>query len=229
MQSADSSIPAHFIRQIIANDLKAKKHNGCVVTRFPPEPNGYLHIGHAKSICLNFGMALENNGTCHLRFDDTNPEKESVEYMESIKRDVAWLGFEWAALCHASDYFEQLYSYAVTLIKKGLAYVDSLSADEIRAYRGTLTEPVSMSCVLKLTWRRLISICAIQQFIVFVACIISKRAIHGVFTLCMITRIVYLMLSRGLRILFVHWNLKIIVLFMIGCLINCKRHVILSK
>jgi glutaminyl-tRNA synthetase len=141
MQSADSSIPSHFIRQIIANDLKTNKHNGCVVTRFPPEPNGYLHIGHAKSICLNFGMALENDGVCHLRFDDTNPEKESVEYMESIKRDVAWLGFEWTALCHASDYFEQLYDYAVTLIKKGLAYVDSLSADEIRAYRGTLTEP----------------------------------------------------------------------------------------
>jgi glutaminyl-tRNA synthetase len=140
MQTPETNLPANFIRQIIATDLAANKNNGKIATRFPPEPNGYLHIGHAKSICLNFGTALENNGTCNLRFDDTNPEKESVEYMESIKRDVAWLGFEWTELHHASDYFEQLYQYAVELIKKGLAYVDSLSADEIRAYRGTLTE-----------------------------------------------------------------------------------------
>ncbi len=140
MQTPETVLPANFIRQIIANDLAVNKNNGKVATRFPPEPNGYLHIGHAKSICLNFGTALENNGTCNLRFDDTNPEKENVEYMDSIKRDVAWLGFEWTELHHASDYFEQLYQYAVELIKKDLAYVDSLSADEIRAYRGTLTE-----------------------------------------------------------------------------------------
>ena len=140
MQTPETHLPANFIRQIIANDLAVNKNNGKVATRFPPEPNGYLHIGHAKSICLNFGTALENNGTCNLRFDDTNPEKENVEYMDSIKRDVAWLGFEWTELHHASDYFEQLYQYAVELIKKDLAYVDSLSADEIRAYRGTLTE-----------------------------------------------------------------------------------------
>ena len=140
MQTPETNLPANFIRQIVASDLAANKNNGKVATRFPPEPNGYLHIGHAKSICLNFGTALENNGTCNLRFDDTNPEKESVEYMDSIKRDVAWLGFEWSELHHASDYFEQLYQYAVELIKKGLAYVDSLSADEIRAYRGTLTQ-----------------------------------------------------------------------------------------
>lgn len=140
MQTLETVLPANFIRQIIASDLAENKNNGKVATRFPPEPNGYLHIGHAKSICLNFGTALENNGTCNLRFDDTNPEKESVEYMDSIKRDVAWLGFEWTQLHHASDYFEQLYQYAVELIKKNLAYVDSLSAEDIRAYRGTLTQ-----------------------------------------------------------------------------------------
>jgi len=141
MSTNINPLSSNFIRQIVANDLKDNKNNGKVATRFPPEPNGYLHIGHAKSICLNFGIALENNGTCNLRFDDTNPEKESVEYMESIKRDVQWLGFEWSELRHASDYFEQLYNYAVQLIEQGLAYVDSLSAEQIRAYRGTLTEP----------------------------------------------------------------------------------------
>ncbi|HKA56702.1 MAG TPA: glutamine--tRNA ligase, partial [Candidatus Binatia bacterium] len=131
-----------FIRDIVAADLKSNKHGGRVVTRFPPEPNGHLHIGHAKSICLNFGIALENDGVCHLRFDDTNPTKEDVEYVESIKEDVHWLGFDWRdKLFYASDYFEPLYQYAVQLIKAGKAYVDSLSADEVRAYRGTLTEP----------------------------------------------------------------------------------------
>ena len=140
MQTPETMLSANFIRQIIASDLAANKNNGKIATRFPPEPNGYLHIGHAKSICLNFATALENNGTCNLRFDDTNPEKESVEYMESIKRDLTWLGFEWTELRHASDYFEQLYQYAVELIQKNLAYVDSFSAEEIRLYRGTLTQ-----------------------------------------------------------------------------------------
>ena len=137
------SAPSDFIRAIVAQDLKSNKHGGRVVTRFPPEPNGYLHIGHAKSICLNFGIANENpGGICHLRFDDTNPSTETVEYVESIQSDVRWLGFDWRdRLFHASDYFERLYQFAVHLIKKGKAYVDSLSADEIRAYRGTLTEP----------------------------------------------------------------------------------------
>jgi glutaminyl-tRNA synthetase len=141
MSNTDNQSLANFIRHIVADDLRTNKHNGKVATRFPPEPNGYLHIGHAKSICLNFGIALENNGTCNLRFDDTNPEKESIEYMESIERDVQWLGFEWSGLYNASDYFEQLYQYAEQLIKQGQAYVDSLSPAEIRAYRGTLTEP----------------------------------------------------------------------------------------
>ncbi len=141
MSTNDTQPASNFIRQIIANDLKDNKNNGKVVTRFPPEPNGYLHIGHAKSICLNFGIAAENNGACNLRFDDTNPEKESDEYVEAIKRDVQWLGFEWSELHHASDYFEQLYDYAVQLIEQGQAYVDSLSAEQIREYRGTLTEP----------------------------------------------------------------------------------------
>ncbi|NLA58182.1 MAG: glutamine--tRNA ligase/YqeY domain fusion protein [Firmicutes bacterium] len=133
--------PANFIEDIIMKDLESGKHKE-IVTRFPPEPNGYLHIGHAKSICLNFGLAEKFGGRCHLRFDDTDPEKESVEYVEAMKRDVKWLGFDWGEhLYHAADYFEQLYEYAVELIKKGLAYVDDLSPEEIREYRGTLTEP----------------------------------------------------------------------------------------
>jgi glutaminyl-tRNA synthetase len=133
--------PSHFIRDIIEDDLRTQKHGGRVVTRFPPEPNGYLHIGHAKSICLNFGLAAQYGGVCHLRFDDTNPAKEDVEYVESIMEDVRWLGFDWGdKLFYASDYFEQLYDFAVRLIDAGKAYVDSLSADEIREYRGTFTE-----------------------------------------------------------------------------------------
>ncbi|HHT47843.1 MAG TPA: glutamine--tRNA ligase/YqeY domain fusion protein [Firmicutes bacterium] len=133
---------SNFIESIIAEDLKNQKHNGEVVTRFPPEPNGYLHIGHAKSICLNFSLAAKYNGRCHLRFDDTNPSKEDTEYTESIQRDIKWLGFDWGEyLYYASDYFEQLYAYAEMLIKAGKAYVCDLSPEEIRAYRGTLTEP----------------------------------------------------------------------------------------
>jgi glutaminyl-tRNA synthetase len=133
--------PVDFIRSIVAEDVAAKRHAGRVATRFPPEPNGYLHIGHAKSICLNFGIAEEHGGTCNLRFDDTNPTKEDVEYVDAIKEDVEWLGFKWDALLYASDYFPKLYDLAVELIRRGLAYVDSLTADEIRAHRGTLTEP----------------------------------------------------------------------------------------
>ncbi len=134
--------PVDFIREIIKEDLKTGKYESRVHTRFPPEPNGYLHIGHAKSICLNFGIAEEFNGLCNLRFDDTNPTKEEVEYVESIKEDVKWLGFDWQERgYYASDYFEKMYEYAVELIKKGKAYVCDLTADEIREYRGTLTEP----------------------------------------------------------------------------------------
>ena len=139
---AANAAPVHFIREIIAADLQSGKHDGRVVTRFPPEPNGYLHIGHAKSICLNFGLALENGGFCNLRFDDTNPSREDIEYVEAIKADVRWLGFDWGdRLFYASDYFSRLYDFAVELIRAGQAYVCDLSADEVRAYRGTLTEP----------------------------------------------------------------------------------------
>ncbi|MFH1241481.1 MAG: glutamine--tRNA ligase/YqeY domain fusion protein [Pseudomonadota bacterium] len=140
--TVDSVPPPNFIRNIIAEDLKANKNDGRVHTRFPPEPNGYLHVGHAKSICLNFSLAAENSGLCNLRFDDTNPSKEGVEYVESIMEDVRWLGFDWGdRIFYASDYFEKLYDYAVQLIKKGKAYVCDLSPDQIREYRGTLTEP----------------------------------------------------------------------------------------
>jgi glutaminyl-tRNA synthetase len=133
--------PLDFVREIIAEDLRSGRHGGRVHTRFPPEPNGYLHIGHAKAICLDFGVAREFGGLCNLRFDDTNPTKEDVEYVDAIQEDVRWLGFDWAAMLYASDYFELLYRYAEQLIGDGKAYVDSLSADEIREYRGTLTEP----------------------------------------------------------------------------------------
>jgi glutaminyl-tRNA synthetase len=137
-----AAAPPDFIRAIVTEDLKAGTNGGRVATRFPPEPNGYLHIGHAKSICLNFGVAAEFGGTCNLRFDDTNPTKEDVEYVDSIKADVRWLGFTWHdEPYYASDYFERLYEYARHLIGRGLAYVDSLTAEEIRSYRGTLTEP----------------------------------------------------------------------------------------
>jgi glutaminyl-tRNA synthetase len=142
MTQNDVSTGTDFIRTIINEDMKTARFGGRVHTRFPPEPNGYLHIGHAKSICLNFGVAEEYGGLCNLRFDDTNPSKEEVEYVESIQEDVRWLGFDWDdRLFYASDYFEQLYDFAVQLIKKGKAYVCDLSADEIREYRGTLTQP----------------------------------------------------------------------------------------
>ena len=138
----ESARPLDFIRDIVAEDRKAGRHGGRVHTRFPPEPNGYLHIGHAKSICLNFGVAGEFDGLCNLRFDDTNPVKEDVEYVDSIQEDVRWLGFRWAdRVLYASDYFEEMYQYAERLITAGLAYVDGLTADQIREYRGTLTEP----------------------------------------------------------------------------------------
>ena len=140
----DTSPPAEradFIREIVAADVRAGRH-ATIVTRFPPEPNGYLHIGHAKSICLNFGVARDFGGHCNLRFDDTNPLKEEQEYIDAIQHDIHWLGFDWGEhLYHASDYFEQLYDWAVHLIGNGDAYVDDLSADEIREHRGTLTEP----------------------------------------------------------------------------------------
>lgn len=143
-QKSGEALPErrNFIRDVVEEDLKANRREGRVHTRFPPEPNGYLHIGHAKSICLNFGLARDYNGLCNLRFDDTNPTKEESEYVESIKRDVRWLGFDWGDReFYASDYFGQLYEYALTLVRKGKAYVCDLTGDEIRQYRGTLTEP----------------------------------------------------------------------------------------
>ena len=141
MSKSEPVVAGNFIRNIITEDLKVGKNDGQVKTRFPPEPNGYLHVGHVKSICLNFGIAEQFNGTCNLRFDDTNPAKESEEYVNAIKADVSWLGFEWNELRHASDYFDQLYTFACELIKQEKAYIDSSSAEEMREMRGTLTEP----------------------------------------------------------------------------------------
>ncbi|MCD6377442.1 MAG: glutamine--tRNA ligase, partial [Planctomycetes bacterium] len=140
--SDNSSKQRDFIRQIVAKDVEEGRWGGKVITRFPPEPNGYLHIGHAKAICLDFGIAQEFGGRCHLRFDDTNPTAEEEKYVQAIMEDVRWLGFDWGEhLYFASDYFEKMYDYAVELIKQGKAYVDDLSAEEIRQYRGTLTSP----------------------------------------------------------------------------------------
>jgi glutaminyl-tRNA synthetase len=141
-ESQPAAVPSNFLREIIAEDVRTKKYGDAVIqTRFPPEPNGYLHIGHAKAICIDFGLADEFGGKTNLRFDDTNPEKEEQEYVDSIMEDVRWLGFEWERLCYASDYFPQLYEWALQLIRAGKAYVDDLTADEIRQHRGTLTEP----------------------------------------------------------------------------------------
>lgn len=137
METENKSL--NFLEEIITNDIESGKTK-LLITRFPPEPNGYLHIGHAKSICLNFGLAIKFNGKCNLRFDDTNPVKEEDEYVLSIKEDVTWLGFEWSKLCYASDYFDQFYKWAVELIENDKAYVDDQSSDEIRKNRGTLTE-----------------------------------------------------------------------------------------
>ena len=139
--NAEPSEGLDFVRRIVEEDLRTGKWDGRVVTRFPPEPNGYLHIGHAKSICLNFGIAEKYNGQCNLRYDDTNPAKEEDEYVRSIEEDVKWLGFKWTGRYFASDYFDYMYDCAVKLIKKGDAYVDDLTADQIREYRGTLTKP----------------------------------------------------------------------------------------
>src|SRR4026207_387809 len=140
--AAAEGAPSNFIRTIVADDLETGKHHGRVHTRFPPEPNGYLHIGHAKSICLNFGLTTEVGGLCNLRFDDTNPSKEDIEYVESIREDVLWLGFDWGDReYYASDYFDRLYQFAVQIIKAGKAYVCDLSSDQMREYRGTLTVP----------------------------------------------------------------------------------------
>ena len=135
-QSKSGSGPGNFIRDLIAADQKSARFEGRVATRFPPEPNGYLHIGHAKAICVDFGLAKEFGGTCNLRFDDTNPTTEDVEYVDAIQEDIRWLGFQWSSLFYASDYFEKLYQLAIKLIEKNCAYVDSLSEEQIREYRG---------------------------------------------------------------------------------------------
>ncbi len=220
MSEADAR-PSNFIRQIIDKDLADGKHTS-VHTRFPPEPNGYLHIGHAKSICLNFGIAQDYQGQCNLRFDDTNPEKEDIEYVESIKKDVNWLGFEWdGEVCYSSNYFDKLYEYAIELINKGLAYVDELSPEQIREYRGTLTAPgkpspyrdrpieenlalfekcvqvsskkVKRVFVRRSTWVLHSWLCVTQLSTVCVSRLTTRLVISGAFTQCTTSHTVSLM------------------------------------
>ena len=146
MSGEETAEPSDFIRTLIAKDVASNKHGGRVITRFPPEPSGLLHIGHAKAICLDFGVAAEHRGQCHLRFDDTNPGMEEEEYVDAIKHDIHWLGFDWGEhLYYASDYFDRLYAFAVELIEKGLAYVCDWSSEQIAANRGSLTEPANPS------------------------------------------------------------------------------------
>ena len=196
----------NFLEEIVAEDVKNGKHGGRVLTRFPPEPNGYLHIGHSKSICLNFGLAQEFGGKTNLRFDDTNPVTEDTEYVESIKNDIRWLGFNWANEFYASDYFEQLYEYACELIKKGLAYVDDSTAEEIAAMKGTPTEPGKNSPYRDRSVEENLDLFARMRAGVFIRCTImhTDKAIQ----------------LKTSRIQFVHLNLKFIVLFMIGSLRN---------
>ena len=229
MALTDAASPAHFIKRIIEEDLETNKYHGRVMTRFPPEPNGYLHIGHAKSICLNFGLAETYGGLCNLRFDDTNPTKEEVEYVESIKEDVRWLGFDWGErLYYASDYFEQLHDYAVQLIKQGKAYVDSLSAEEIKDYRGTLTEPGKESPYRNRTMEENLSLFegmraghfqdgthVLRAKIDMASGNLNMRSIigqgiHGVSTPCMTGLTVSQIPLKGLPIQFVRWNSKTI-------------------
>ncbi len=217
--------PTNFIRNIIDDDLANHKYE-TVITRFPPEPNGYLHIGHAKSICLNFGLAEDYQGGCNLRFDDTNPTKEDVEYVDAIKEDVTWLGFQWAGEPrYSSNYFQKFHDYAVELIEKGLAYVCFLNAEQTREYRGTLTEPGKDSpyrdtsvaenlelfakmktanfrkgnvcCVPKSIWRHRSCVCATRHCTVSVMRIITKPVTSGAFTRCMISRTVFPTALKG--------------------------------
>ena len=238
-ETSTAAPPVDFIRSIVEDDLAAGRHGGRVATRFPPEPNGYLHIGHAKSICLNFGVAEERGGTCNLRFDDTNPTKEDVEYVDAIKEDVAWLGFNWTELLFASDYFERIYQFAVQLIGQGQAYVDSLTADQIREYRGTLTEPGrnspyrdrsvdenldlfapdagrrvlrrrSTCCAPRSTWHRPTSTCAIRRSTASATRRITGRAMPGASTRCTTSRIRCPMRSKASRIRCARWSSRTI-------------------
>jgi len=218
MSSAEETKPKDFIREIIEEDIKNNTYGGRVHTRFPPEPNGYLHIGHAKSILLNFGLAEEYNGLFNLRFDDTNPSKEEVEYVESIKRDIQWLGVDWDDReYYASDYFEQLYEYAVQLIKTGKAYVDDLSADEIREYRGTLTKPGRNSPYRDRAIEENLSLFKRMRKGEFPdGSRVLRAKINGVFIRCMTLPMVNVTQLKGLPIQFVRLNLKIIDHYTIG-------------
>ena len=249
--------PLDFIRQIIAEDLQTGKHPK-PITRFPPEPNGFLHIGHAKSICLNFGVGEENDSICHMRFDDTNPSKEESVFVDSIKKDVQWLGFSWGDnLYFASDYFEKLHQYAVQLIQQGDAYVCELTAEQTREYRGTLTEPGKESPFRNRTVEENIELFegmkngefeegshALRAKIDMNSPNLNLRdpiftglsrhpiialAIVGVSTLCMITPTVFLIPSKGLPIRCVLLSLKITARFMTGFLIHLKHHVTLDR
>jgi len=219
----DAKPTANFIRNIIDEDLKNNKNDGRVVTRFPPEPNGYLHIGHAKSICLNFGMAQQYGGSCNLRFDDTNPVKEDVEYSEAIKADVSWLGFEWNELRHASDYFDQLYDFAVQLIKAGKAYVESSTAEELREMRGTLKEPGKPSPYRDRSVEENLDLFERMKNGEFVKLSTCVPGTNGRSTRCTTTRTVFQMRSKISLTHYVPLSLRIIALYTTGYSTSYKR------
>ena len=204
---------ANFITEIIDEDLRTGRHGGRVVTRFPPEPNGYLHIGHAKSICLNFGLAKQYGGHCNMRLDDTNPTKEDTEYVESILEDVRWLGWDWGKnLFYASDYFDQLYAYAVELIKRGKAYVCDLSDEEFKAYKGTLTEPGKPSRSTGFVMRTII-----------------ERGTSGASIRFTTSPTASPMRLKELQTRSAHWNLRFIVRFTTGFWMHWRLRTIRSR
>jgi len=229
MDHEESKAAVNFIQEIINQDNKTNKHHGRVHLRFPPEPNGYLHIGHAKSICLNFGLAAQNGGLCNLRFDDTNPNKEDVEYIDSIINDVRWLGFDWDdRLFYASDYFEKMYDYAVSLIKAGKAYVCDLSPEETRNYRGTFKEPGRESPYRNRSVEENLDLfrrmragefpdgSRVLRAKIDMSSPNPGREINGVFILCTTMPIPLRIITKRLPILFVPWSSKTIALYMIG-------------
>ena len=217
-----------FVEQLVEEDLAQGKNGGRIQTRFPPEPNGYLHIGHAKAICMDFGVAEKYNGICNLRFDDTNPSKENNEYVENILNDIQWLGFKWGQIYYASDYFEKLWEFAVWMIKKGHAYIDQQTSEEIASQKGTPTTPgthqrlwkVVWFYVQSLIWQMQICTSATQSCTELYRLHITEQAQSGTVTQCMTSHMGRVTTSKASLILSVRWNLFLIAHYMTSSLIS---------